>query len=131
MVGKRGKLLTQTGRVVLIKTCLASFRVYLLSFFKLPRWAIVLINSHMANCLWDDYDRHRKLHLANWHLIYMKNSYEGLGIPDLKDLNLCLLGSWVKRYIRDENKLWRNIIDEKYCKNSNIFHSNKTHASPF
>jgi hypothetical protein len=61
----------------------------------------------------------------------MKKSYGGLGNPGLKDLNLCLLGSWVKRYIRDENKLWRNIIDKKYCKNSNIFHSNKTHASPF
>jgi hypothetical protein len=47
----RGKLLTQAGRVVLIKTCLASTPVYLLSYFKFPRWAIDLINSHMANCL--------------------------------------------------------------------------------
>jgi hypothetical protein len=29
----------------------------------------------------------------------------GLGIPDLKDLNLCLLGSWLKRYIKDEGKV--------------------------
>jgi hypothetical protein len=37
----------------------------------------------------------------------------GLGVPDIKDLNLCLLGSWVKRYIKDENKLWRSIVDRK------------------
>jgi hypothetical protein len=72
-----------------------------------------------------------KLHLANWHLIYMKKDYGGLGIPDMKDLNLCLLGLWVKRYIKDESKLWRSIIEEKYCKRGNIFHSDKTHASPF
>jgi hypothetical protein len=68
IAGWRGKLLTQAGRVVLIKTCLASIPVYLLSYFKFPRWTIDLINSHIVNCLWDDYG--------------------GLGIPDIKDLNL-------------------------------------------
>jgi hypothetical protein len=29
--------------------------------------------------------------------LYEKKT-EGLGIPDMKDLNLCLLGSWVKRH---------------------------------
>jgi hypothetical protein len=55
----------------------------------------------------------------------------GMGVPDLKDLNLCLIGSWVRRYIRDENRLLRSIIDKKYCKHGNMFCSDKTHASPF
>jgi hypothetical protein len=37
----------------------------------------------------------------------MKKQYGRLGIPEIRDLNLCLLGSWVKRYVRDEGKLWR------------------------
>jgi hypothetical protein len=65
IAGWRGKLLTQAGRMVLIKTCLASIPVYLLTFIKFPRWAINLINSHMTNCFWDDYEGHKKLHLAN------------------------------------------------------------------
>jgi hypothetical protein len=36
IVGWRGKLLTQAGRLVVIKTCLASIPIYLLSFFKFP-----------------------------------------------------------------------------------------------
>jgi hypothetical protein len=32
----------------------------------------------MANCLWDDYEGHRKLHLANWHLICMNKEHGGL-----------------------------------------------------
>jgi hypothetical protein len=59
----------------------------------------------MANCFWDDYEGHRKMHLANWHLICMKKEFGVLGIYDWKDLNLCLLGSWVKRFISDEGKL--------------------------
>jgi hypothetical protein len=65
IAGWRGKLLTQAGRLILIKSCLASIPVYLLSFFKFPRWAIDLLNSHMANCFWDDYEGHKKMHLAN------------------------------------------------------------------
>jgi hypothetical protein len=105
----RGKLLTQAGRLILIKTCLASIPMYLMSFFKFSRWAIDLLNSHMANCFWDD--------------------YEGLGTPDIKDLNLRLLGSWVKRYFRDEGKLWRKVVEKKYCKKENIFCFEKKHAS--
>jgi hypothetical protein len=61
----RGKLLTQAGRLVLIKTCIASIPIYLLSLFKFPKWAINLINSLMAHFLWDNYEGHRKMHLAH------------------------------------------------------------------
>jgi hypothetical protein len=59
IAGWRGKLLTQAGRLFLIKTYLASIPICLLSFIKFPRWAIDLINSHMANCFWDDYEGHK------------------------------------------------------------------------
>jgi hypothetical protein len=70
------------------------------------------------------------MHLANWHLICMKKGVWGTEGPDIKDLNLCLLGSWVKRYIKDENKLSRSIVGRKYCRNRNILHSDKSHAPP-
>jgi hypothetical protein len=37
IAGWRGKLLTQAGRLILIKTCITSIPTYLLSFFKFPR----------------------------------------------------------------------------------------------
>jgi hypothetical protein len=94
--------------VPLIQTCIASIPVYLLSFIKLPKWAIKTISSHMANCLWNDKtDRHR-WHLANWESIAMCKEYGGVGIPNLRDLNIFLLGSWLRRYQQDEGKLWKN-----------------------
>jgi hypothetical protein len=96
IVGWRGKLLTQASRLILIKNYLASIPVYLMSFLKFPRWAIDMINTHMTNCFWGDYEGHKKLHLANWHLICMRKEHGGLGVPRLKDLNLCMLGNWVK-----------------------------------
>jgi hypothetical protein len=55
----------------------------------------------------------------------------GLDIPELRDLNLCLLESWIKRYIADEGKLWRSSVDKKYCKGCSIFYIDKKQASPF
>jgi hypothetical protein len=45
-----------------------------------------------------------------------------MGIPNFRDLNLCLLASWVQRYYRAEGKMWKEIIDHKYVANSpNLF----------
>jgi len=41
----------------------------------------------------------------------MCKDFGGLGIPNLRDLNVCLLASWLKRY--DKNKLWKQLIDYK------------------
>lgn len=65
MAGWRGKLLSYSARLTLIKACLASIPVYLPSFFKFPRWALDLINNQLAHCLWSDFEGNRKLHLAN------------------------------------------------------------------
>jgi hypothetical protein len=91
--GWRGKLLSLEDRRLLIQTVLASIPIYMLSFFKFPKWALKLINTQLSNCLWSDEEGNRKIHLANWPSICMKKEFGGLGIPNLKDLNLCLLGS--------------------------------------
>lgn len=105
IAGWRGKLLSLTARAMLIKTCLASIPVYLLSFIKFSKWAINLLNTQMANCLWNVNEDSHKIHLANWELVSMCKEYGGLGIPCLKDLNICLLASWLKRYNSDKDKL--------------------------
>jgi hypothetical protein len=61
----------------------------------------------------------------------MSKEYGGLGILSLRDLNLCLLGSWIKRFIRDEGKLWWNIVRNKYCRHENIFYSDGRQTSQF
>jgi hypothetical protein len=52
-------------------------------------------------------------------------------VPHLRNLNMCLLASWVQRYYDGENKVWRNIIDSKYQLAPNVFSSNPRNASPF
>jgi hypothetical protein len=64
MTGWSGRLLAYSSRLELIRSCLASILVYLLSFIKFPKWAIKLVESQMANCLWNDDASSHRYHLA-------------------------------------------------------------------
>jgi hypothetical protein len=93
MAGWRGKLLSMEAKRILIQSVLSSIPIYMLSLFKFLKWALDLINTQIANCMWNDVDGNKKIHLANWPSICMKKEYGGLGIPNLQDLNICLVDS--------------------------------------
>jgi hypothetical protein len=128
----RGKLLAYSNRLEQIKTCLASIPVYLLSVVKFPKWAITLLESQMPHCLWNNECDNHKYHLANWKLVFMKKEFGRLGVPNLRELNLCLLCSWVSMYYVDRDKIWKNPIHFKYrtCE-PNIFTCGDAGASNF
>ena len=132
IAGWRGELLSLAARDLLVKTCLVSIPIYLLSFIKFSKWAIRILNTHMSNCLWNDLEGAHKYHLANWELVSVSKEFGGLGLPNLRDLNICLLASWLRRYEQDKEKLWREVLDFKYnTSNVNIFQAKSVGASPF
>lgn len=86
----------------------------------------------MANCLWNDNEGAHKFHLVNWETVSMIKEYGGLGIPNLRGLNFCLLASWIRRYNIDDHKLWKQMIDYKYnTEHPNIFCSRTAGSSIF
>jgi hypothetical protein len=86
----------------------------------------------MGNCLWNNLEDAHKYHLANWESIAMSKDFGGLGVPNLKDLNICLLASWLRRYEKDKNKLWTEILNFKYnTKDPNILQTKIRGVSPF
>jgi hypothetical protein len=91
VAGWRGRLLAYSSRLTLIKSCLASIPVYLLSFIKFSKWAIKFLQTQMAHCLWNNSEECHRYHLANWKHVSMEKEYGGLGVPNLRDLNICLL----------------------------------------
>jgi hypothetical protein len=67
-----------------------------------------------------DLDDHQKYHLANWGLITRKKEFGGLDVPNLRDMNLCLIGYWFKRFFNSEDKIWKQIISHKYRTTPNL-----------
>ena len=67
--------MSHAAKLELVRNVLASIPIYLLSVIKFPKWAIALINSQMAHCLWDNYEGHFKYHLASWGLVAQKKEF--------------------------------------------------------
>jgi hypothetical protein len=62
----------------------------------------------------------------------MKKEFGGLGIPNPQDLNIYLIGSWIRRYINGEGSLWKKVVDAKYnTKSPNILCYYDTQPSVF
>jgi hypothetical protein len=62
----------------------------------------------------------------------MKQYFGGLGVPNIRYLNISLLCSWITRYNLDDDKMWKSIIQYKYnTQNPNIFARMDSQASPF
>lgn len=74
--------MSYAGRLTLLKACLASISIYLMSIIKFLKWAIDMINSHMAHFLWNNNDGKHRYHLAHWQLYAQKKELGGLGILD-------------------------------------------------
>jgi hypothetical protein len=62
---------------------------------------------------WCPYDGHQPLWPARNLVILKKKEYEGLGIPNLREMNMSWLASWIRRCNLDDNKTWKQIIDSK------------------
>ena len=93
VAGWKGKLFSSVGKLTLLRSCLTSIPIYLLSVIKFPKWAIESINSHMANFLWNDQNGNHKIHLSNFQSLTQRKEFGGWGILDLSCLNMCLLAA--------------------------------------
>ena len=78
IAGWKGRLLSYAGCLTLLKACLASIPIYLLSIVKFPRWAIDMINSHMGRFLWNNNEDHHRYHLAHWQFVAQQKELGGL-----------------------------------------------------
>jgi hypothetical protein len=95
------------------------------------KWAIGIINSHMSKFFWNDLEEKHNYHLSNWGSLCLKE-FGGLGIPNLKDINMCLLSYWVQRFYSSDDRLWKEILSCKYqLYKPNIFCCKSRNASPF
>jgi hypothetical protein len=68
------------------------------------------INSQMTYFFWNDQENNMKYHLSNWQSLAQEKEFGGMGVPDLRDLNMCLLASWVHKYHDAEGRLWNLFV---------------------
>ncbi|CAJ2667239.1 unnamed protein product [Trifolium pratense] len=112
--GWKSRFLSFGGRLVLIKSVLTSLPVYALSFFKAPSGIISSIESLLINFFWGGCEDFRKTAWVNWKTICLRKEYGGLGVRQLREFNVALLGKWCWRMLVDREGLWFRVLAARY-----------------
>ena len=95
---------------MLLKSTLSSLLTYFLSLFIIPTHVANKIEKMQRDFLWGD----SKLHLVDWDKVCAPIVNGGLGIRKLITFNKALLGKWLWRFGKEEDRLWRRVVASKY-----------------
>jgi hypothetical protein len=126
----QGGNLSIAGRSILISASLTNAPIYHMSVYLLPKSTISIMDKTRRTFFWQGGRTKRKYHLIKWEIICKNMKKGGLGIKDLRKLNISLLCKWWWR-LETEEGLWQEIIKHKYLKNKSIHEvSHKLNDSP-
>lgn len=114
LVGWNGSYLSKEGKLVLIKSVLASLPTYFLSLFEIPTSVEKRIECLQRDFLWRKSKDGNRLHLVSWNEVCKPKHLGGLGINRIRETNRALLSKWLWRFSQDGDSLWRQVIANKY-----------------
>jgi len=103
------------GRTTLISSSLNNSPTYHMSVHLLPKTVINKLEKIRRKFFWQGGGTKRKYHLVKWEIICKSKKKGGLGIKDLRKMNISLLYKWWWK-LEKEDGLWQKIIKFKYLK---------------
>ena len=110
LAGWKKLYLSKGGRLILLKSTLSSLPTYFLSLFIILTHVANKIEKLQMDFLWGD----SKTHLVGWDKVCAPIANGGLGIRKLTTFNKALLGKWLWRFGKEEDRLWRRVVASKY-----------------
>jgi hypothetical protein len=126
----KNRLLNKPGRLALASSVLSSIPTYYMQISWLPQSICDSIDQTTRNFIWRD-SNNKGIHLVGWDKIARPKIQGGLGIRPAREANICLLGKLVWDMVQSSNKLWVDLLSNKYTTGPAILHTNcLPNASP-
>jgi hypothetical protein len=91
-----------------------------MSVYLAPKTIFDKIDKIRRNFFWQGGGTKRKYYLVKWIKICKSKKKGGLGIKDLKKMNVSLVSKWWWKLEKDDG-LWQDIVKAKYLHNKSIF----------
>jgi hypothetical protein len=105
------------GRITLLNSVLNAIPIFFLSFMKILTKVLKLVTRIQREFLWGGVRGGRKICWVNWKRICQPKSKGGLGVRDVRRVNLSLLAKWKWRLLQEGAPLWKLVLREKYGEN--------------
>jgi hypothetical protein len=124
-VGKRAepwmrKLMSSAARLTIINACLSNLPLHAMAICLLGEGIHVTLDKHRSRFFLEANSTKRKYHWVRWSAMCNPKSLGGLGIVDMRLMNICLLVKWIWRLYDGEQGLWADIIRNKYLRDKDL-----------
>ncbi|KAJ0094336.1 hypothetical protein Patl1_15029 [Pistacia atlantica] len=120
IAGWKSKLLSQGGRLTLMKHVLTCMSTHLLAVLNVPMKVFSRLNSLMATFFWGDTNGKQKMKWCAWDRICKPYKEGGLGIRNFHEVQRALHMKFAWRLVTVDN-LWTKFFRAKYVKQGHIF----------
>lgn len=117
------KILSYSGREVLIKSVVQAIPVYSMSGFRLPRGLCENIASTIRQFWWGCKNGKRSPAWVSWDAMTLPKHLGGLGFRDMEIFNLALLSRQAWRILTQPNTLSARLLKDIYFPNTNILNA--------
>jgi hypothetical protein len=111
------KYISLGGRIVLINAVLNSLPIFYLSYMKMPVKVWREVVKIQRDFFWGGLSCKRKLCWVKWEDICKPKKEGGLGVKNLRLMNLSLLAKWRWKLLREDDEIWKKVIMAKYGRN--------------
>lgn len=107
------------GRKTLVDSSLNNASIYHMSVYLLPKTTTEALDKIRRTFFSQGGGAKKKYHLIKWEIIYKSKRKGGLGIKNIRRMNISLLCKWWWKLEKEEG-LWQEIVKYKYLKNKSI-----------
>jgi hypothetical protein len=106
--------ITLGGRIVLINSVLNSIPLFFMSFLKMPSQVVKAVVRIQREFLWGGVKGGRKINWISWKTVCREKKEGGLGVRDVRVVNISLLTKWRWKLLCDDPALWKQVLIAKY-----------------
>ena len=129
--GWEGKLLSQVGREVLIKSIIQVIPTFTMGRFKLPLGLCNDIEVMIRKFWWGQRGNSRKIHWLKWKEMTKSKLVGGMGFRDLSMFNDSLLAKQTWRLLKNPNSLFSKVFKAKIYPNCPIFQAKDSRSTSY
>ena len=108
------KYISFGGRIVLLNSVLNVIPIFYLSFLKLPVQVWKRLVRIQREFLWGGVEGSKKISWVKWESVCRHKSNGGLGIKDIRIMNVSLLVKWRWRLLNGNIALWKEVLEARY-----------------
>ncbi|GAU29496.1 hypothetical protein TSUD_360410 [Trifolium subterraneum] len=110
----RNKHISLGGRIVMINAVLNAIPIFHLSFLKMPVLVWKKVVRIQREFLWGCVRGGKKVSWVKWSVVCKDKAKGGLGVRDIRLVNISLLSKWRWRLLQPGRPLWKEVLVAKY-----------------